>query len=148
MTELERKQDELIEAIQFIVANPDGVNYVCDNIKHFLTEGEADDNSISLGNEWDKKHDIVLKYLESEIAALKQGEPVSAEIKESIRQKINWKHANYDVCTCINHYHLVSRDYCKKCKKPLRMVIEDEILANASQQGEKAVSDEEINPYL
>ena len=92
---------------------------------------------------WGDESDIYTDLVD-EIAALeKQAEEQESkeQIKEIIRQKINLKNANYDVCICSNQIHLVSREYCKKCKKPLKIEIEDEILKSTIEEQESKECD-------
>ena len=53
------------DAIQFILENPDQNRYMSDNIEHFMTAGEPDDNSIESANEWEEQYNIVVAFLKS-----------------------------------------------------------------------------------
>lgn len=55
--------DNLVEAIAFMIEHPDQDIYISENIEQFLTDGEYDDNSIRLAKEWDAMASEVWGFL-------------------------------------------------------------------------------------
>ena len=51
----QRVDEKTKDAIRFILDNPDLNEYISDNIEHFMTAGDPDDNSIPLANEWEEQ---------------------------------------------------------------------------------------------
>ena len=58
-----RLNNDIEDAITFIIENPCQDVYISNNIQYFMNYGEADDNSIKLGDEWEDNLNIVFDFL-------------------------------------------------------------------------------------
>ena len=57
-----RVKEELVEAQYFLALHPDQNDYMIANVKNYInSQGDADDNSCELWDEWQRYYDIVQK---------------------------------------------------------------------------------------
>ena len=64
----EMMDDETKEAVRFITGNPDQEKYISENLEHFMTGDEPDDNSIKLYDEWCGEYTKVVDWLKAKLA--------------------------------------------------------------------------------